>query len=151
MEIRIECRNRSGSGGIIGLASYVDEHREAVERDLLTETGYELNDVGRALSWGALKSFLSTVKLGSALSGEIRPEMTEWSTVVKTNAILADIFDQLSLLNTKLSILITRKRGRKPEPYPRPWASKQRRTHRYGDGAIPIDELREWIKNRQRG
>lgn len=117
----------------------------------MTETGFELNDVGRALSWGALKSFLSTVKLGSALSGEIRPEMTEWSTVAKTNAILADIFDQLSMLNTKLSILITRKRGHKPEPYPRPWANKQKQQHRFGNGALPIDKMREWIKDRQRG
>lgn len=134
---------------MIGLAKFINEHRGAVEHDLLTETGYELNDIGSALSWGALKSFLSNVKLGSALSSEISPEMTEWATTAKTNTILADIYDQLSMVNANLRILITHKPGKKPEPYKRPGDDKKE-TRRIGKGSLPASKMREWIESRRR-
>lgn len=134
---------------MISLASFVDEHREAIERDLLTETGHELSDVGRSLSWRALMSFLSTAKPGSALSNELRPDMTEWSTTLKTNIILADIFDQLSIVNANLHVLITHKRGKRPEPYKRPWMENRNNRH-IGKGALSVTDMREWIKQRQK-
>lgn len=135
---------------MIGLASFIDKHREAVERDLLTETGHELDDIGGALSWGALKSFLSHTKPGSALASELNPDMTEWETRTKTNAILADIFDQLSIVNENLRILITHKPGRRPEPYPRP-GQKKESEKRYGRGALQgIQAMRDWIESRRR-
>lgn len=134
---------------MISLANFVAEYREAVERDLLTETGHELNDVGRSLSWGALKSFLSTAKPGSALSNKLNPDMTEWSTTLKTNALLADIFDQLSLVNSNLRFLISHKRGKRPEPYKRPWLKDVNRQH-IGNGALSVTDMREWIKRRQK-
>ena len=134
---------------MIGLATFVEEHREAVERDLLIETGHELNDVGGALSWGALKSYLSHIKLGSALAGELNPEWTEWSTTAKTNAILADIYDQLQVVNSQLRVLITHKPSRRPEPYKRPGDNKKE-TKRIGKGSLPASKMREWIENRRR-
>lgn len=134
---------------MISLADFISEHREAVERDLLTETGYELDDVGRSLSWGALKSFLSRVKPGSSLGNELNPDMTEWSTTLKTNAILADIYDMLSLINAQLRVIASHKRGRKPEPYKRPWI-KDHDDRKIGKGALPLSDMREWIKQRQK-
>jgi hypothetical protein len=134
---------------MIGLAGFVDDHREAVERDLLTETGHEVDDVGSTLSWGALKSFLSSVKLGSALGAELNPEMTDWATTAKTNTILADIYDQLQIVNANLRVLITHKPGRKPEPYKRPGADKKE-IRRIGKGALPVNKMREWIESRRR-
>lgn len=135
---------------MIGLADFIVEHREAIERDLLTETGHELTDIGGALSWGALKSFLSTIKLGSALGGELNPELTEWATTAKTNAILADIYDQLSLVNMYLRMLISHKKPTKmPEPYKRP-GKEHKETKRIGKGALPIDKMREWIQSKRR-
>lgn len=134
---------------MIGLTEFIDEHREAVERDLLIEAGHELRDVGGTLSWSALKSFLSTVKMGSALADDLHPDMTEWSTRAKTNSILADIFDQLSLVNAQLRILITHKPGRRPEPYKRP-GMKEKNTKRIGSGALPINKMREWIESKRK-
>lgn len=134
---------------MISLAEFVEEHREAIERDLLTETGHELSDVGRSLSWRALMSFLSTAKPGSALSNELNPDMTEWSTTLRTNALLADIFDQLSIVNSNLRLLISHKRGKKPEPYKRPWMKDTNSRH-IGKGALPVTDMREWIKQRQK-
>lgn len=131
---------------MIGLARFVDNHREAIERDLLCETGHELNDIGRTLSWGALASFLSTVKMGSALGNELNPDLTEWATTARTNAILADIYDQLSIVNANLRVLITHRPGRQPEPYKRP--GDKRNHQKIGRGALPITDMREWIRNR---
>jgi hypothetical protein len=133
---------------MIGLAGFIDEHREAVERDLFVQTGHELADVGSTLSWGALKSFLSHVQLGSALGGELNPDMTEWSTRAKTNAILADIYDQLSIVNANLRVLITHKPGRKPEPYKRPGMDTEKQ--RIGKKPLPISKMREWIESKRR-
>ena len=132
---------------MIGLANFVEEHRGAIERDLLTETGHELRDLGSTLSWGALKSFLSTIQLGSALGGELSPEMTEWSTRAKTNAILADIYDQLALVNSNLRVLISHKPGRRPTPYKRPGDKEKQRI---GKGALPANKMREWIENKRK-
>lgn len=125
------------------------EHREAVERDLLTETGYKLDDVGRTLSWGALKSFLSRVRPDSALSHELNPDIAEWSTALRTNVILADIYDMLSMINAQLRVIASHKRGQPPKPYKRPW-EKDRNIQHYGSGALPAKEMREWIKQRQK-
>lgn len=103
--------------------------------------------MGSALSWGALRSFLAHVKPGSALGAELNPDATEWSTVMKTNAILADIYDQLTLVNANLRVLITHKPGRKPDPYKRPG---MRNKKHFGKDTLPVSELREWIKSRQR-
>ena len=132
---------------MIGLAGFIEDHRGAVERDLLCETGHELKDVGRTLSWGALSSFMSTVKMGSALGNELNPELAEWATRWKTNEILADIYDQLALVNAQLRILITKKRGQKPKLYKRPGQKED--TQRIGKGAIPIDSMREWIQKKR--
>lgn len=134
---------------MIGLANFIAEHRGAVERDLLTETGYELEDIGSGLSWGALKSFMGSIKLGSALGEELNPEMTQWATPAKTNYILADICDQLSLVNYYLYALVTKKRGKKLEPYKRPGDDKKN-TRRIGKGAIPANKMREWIESKRR-
>jgi hypothetical protein len=134
---------------MIGLAEFIDEHREAVERDLLVETGHEVEDVGSTLSWGALKSFLSTTKLGSALGAELNPEMTDWATTAKTNYILADIFDLLQIVNANLRVMITHKPGKKPDPYIRP-GMKKKETRHIGKGALPASKMREWIASRRR-
>ena len=132
---------------MIGLANFVDEHRGAIERDLLVETGHELRDIGRTLSWGALSSFLSSVHLDSALAEELNPDMARWATRVKTNEILADIYDMLAVINANLHVHITHKPGKKPKPYKRP--GDQDKQH-IGKDAIPLSKMREWIESRRK-
>lgn len=122
------------------------ENREAVESDLL-QTGYTLDDVGHSLSWDALKSFLSYARPDSALFRKINPEMSEWSTSIKTNFILADIYDQLSMANALLRVIATHKKTKPQEPYKRPGAKKAKRM---GSGPLAgVVEMREWIRQRQ--
>lgn len=133
---------------MIGLAEFISEHRGAVERDLLG-TGYSLDDVGASLSWDALKSFLSYVKPDSAVYRELHPELSEWSITLKTNVILADIYDQLSITNALLRTLLSHKKQRQPEPYKRPWV-KNGNTRKMGKKPLgSVEEMRAWIRQRQ--
>ena len=133
----------------MSLSRFIDEHREAIESDLITSAGVELKDIGDSLSWGALMSFLKNLNSDSALWRSTHPEVAEWGTVLKTNIILADIFDVLSQINANLCGGFTRKKPQKIKPYPRPWAKNEKRKIG-GKGAIPKDQIRDWIKNYKR-
>lgn len=144
-----KCYNRTAGrkpGGIISLSKFRAEHREAVQYDLLCRTGYELNDIGGALSWGAFGSFVKNLDTTSAVAREVSPYAAEWSTVLKTNVILADIYDNLSQINANLCAFVEHKKAKKIKHYPRPW-QKSKTARKIGKGALPKAELREWIKN----
>lgn len=86
----------------------------------------------------ALISFINYLPPDSALNGAMNPkdEFGAWYTTMKTNAILADLFDVFVQANTK--------KGRKTTPYPRP------RQHRQiGKGAIPISEFWDWWNSKE--
>lgn len=130
------------TGGIISLAKFAEEHDEALNYDLLTRTHYQLNDVGGRLSWSALSSFIHNLKSDSAVARELGYE-TGWENTIKTNEILADIYDVLMAI----LVAVTHSK-KKPKPYPRPGKDKDKK--RIGKGAIPYNQLREWIKERQK-
>lgn len=81
----------------------------------------------------ALVSFIQNLPIDSALQKSINPkdEFGPWHKTIKTNSILADIYDVLVATNTK--------KGRRPKPYPRP---KEHRS--IGNGAIPISQFWDW-------
>lgn len=110
-----------------------------------------MNDLGHSLSWDALRSFLLHIRPDSALARELNPDTYIWASRAKTNAILADIYDLLSTLNSNLCAKGTGKRPKKPKPYPRPGnIDRETETTHIGKGALPPDELREWFKQRER-
>lgn len=126
----------------------MQEHREAVNADLM-KRGYTLNDVGGSLSWDALGDFISKTEPGSALSYELDPERAQWATIDGTNRILADMYDLLAAIHYTLAFMASRKRPKKPEPYPRP-GKKQEKRH-LGTASIPVSEMREHIMKKLRG
>lgn len=122
-------------GGILSLVQTINEYDRALEYDLMTRTGRTLSeyiDMGAA-GMVALLSFINYLPMDSQLRQAMDPqdEVGEWSTVKKTNIILADIFDVFVSANTK--------KGHKAKQYPRP---KQKR--KIGSGAIPISEFWDW-------
>lgn len=137
------------AGKIAGLAKFAETHREAINFDLLTRTGYEIEDIGGALSWGAFESFIKQIGPNSALGRELG-YATGWETTTKTNAILADIYDLLQVIN--LNIIRThsdKKTKKKFKPYPRPGQDDKKR--KIGRGALPVNDLREWINKKRKG
>ena len=85
-----------------------------------------MNDVGRSLSWGALGSFLHEAKPDSAIVAEMDPAIAEWSTVLKTNMLLADIYDLLNLFRVYMLAKGGKVRPQKPKEYPRSWRKKKK-------------------------
>ena len=81
----------------------------------------------------ALISFINYLPPDSMLRTMMDPqsEFGEWYTTMKTNVILADLFDVFVRANTK--------KGRKAKEYPRPKQKKK-----IGSGAIPISEFWDW-------
>ena len=133
----------------MSLWRFIEDHREAIESDLITSAGIELADVGGSLSWGAFASFLKNLSYDSALWKSAHPDAAVWSTQLQTNIILADIYDVLSQINANICGGFSKKKPQKIKPYPRPW--NKAKQHRIGGkGALPKDELREWIYNYRR-
>lgn len=113
---------------------------------MITLTGYTIDDIGGALSWGALSSFVGNLPIQSATARKLN-QMDGFETSLKTNLLLADIFDLLQQINNNLIAIGTHKQARKITPYPRP--GKDKNTHAIGGrGALPPDEMRKWIKGR---
>lgn len=125
--------------------TFVEEHHRAFESDLL-KIGYELKDVGHSLSWSALHSFISSLGPESNTAKDLDPELYEWTTTLKTNKILADIYDMLSMINSNLVAVGSKKKAKKPKLYPR---LKKPGDH-YGKGALPKDDLRQMFVNKRK-
>ena len=114
----------------------IEDHDRALEYDLMTRTGRTLSEYMEMGAAGkvALLSFIGNLTPDSALGREMDPkdEYGAWYTTVKTNAILADIFDVFVKANSK--------KGSNVSGYPRP--NDKRRV--IGKGAIPISEFWDW-------
>ena len=146
MERRNAESERHRAGKILSLASFLDEHASAVNYDLMTRTRFTLDDLGGALSWSALFSFISYLDGTSATARELG-KATGWDTITQTNTILADIYDLLQVLNANFCGFASGKKPQKFKPYPRPGANKEKR--HFGARPLPPDELRAWFEKKR--
>ena len=106
----------------------------------MTRTGRTLNEYMSMGAAGkvALISFIKYLPPNTALYQAMNPkdEYGAWYETVKTNAILADLYDVFVAANTK--------KGRRAKPYPRPQEHKT-----IGKGAIPISEFWDWWNSKE--
>lgn len=126
----------------------MNEHGEALNYDLMTRTHYQIDDIGGALSWGSLYSFIKNLGGDSATARELG-KATGWETTLQTNILLADIFDLLQVIHA--DIVAWASGGKKKannKPYPRPGAAEDKK-RKVGKGAMPLTELREWMNRRR--
>ena len=104
-----------------------------------------MNDLGGRLSWSALLSFISNLQPDSALAREVGG-YSGWESTLKTNLILADIFDVLNSIAHGLSGKKTR-----IKPYPRPF-DKEKDKKKIGSGSLrTVTDLRHWIEEKRNG
>ena len=106
-----------------------------MEFDLMTRTGRTLDEfmcMGAA-GVAALIAFIENLPIDSALFKSMNPKdgFALWTETLKTNMILADIYDAYTKAHTK--------KGHKHVPYPRPKKKKA-----IGKGAIPVSEFWDW-------
>lgn len=95
----------------------------AVDYDLMTLTGWTVDDVGEVLSWRHLSHFVSNLPFGSAVMREVTGEASQWLTGTKSAALLADIFDLLNEFRYEHAlskIPKDKQKPQKPDAYPRP-------------------------------
>ena len=116
----------------------------------MTRAGASLDDVPARYSWRALKSFIENLDMDSALFRECEPEMSMWSQTAKTNAVLADIYDVINLLNANFVAFGSYKKANRPKLYPRPWRKEEGDRH-YGKDAVTQEEFKDWIKKKAHG
>lgn len=139
-------------GGIAELCQLIEEHGAALEYDLLTMTGYQLRDVGGALSWGALLHFAMHLPRTSALSRELVPLADEerWTDGTLVAPLVADLIDAVNAVGSALMAKGTGRMPRHVRPYPRPWADDGTVTIGGADSAIPIADFEEWWDSKGR-
>lgn len=115
---------------------------------MISSAGIEIDDIGGSLSWGAFSSFIKRSDEDSALFRELHPEIGDWGTTLRTNIILADIFDCLSQINANMIGGFSRKKSRQVDKYPRPWNQQKKNEKKIGS-AMKKNELHEWIQKRR--
>ena len=87
------------------------------------------------------------IDINSEIARELDPDLASWSGTVKTNAILADIYDMLAMINANICALGSGGRAKKPKKYTRPGDNKKRHL---GKNAMPPDQLREWFAQKRK-
>lgn len=95
----------------------------------------------------ALVHFVENLDVDSALMRDIDSvDIAEWASNLKTNALLADVFDALVQFNFNYVQAHSKHRPQKPKPYPRPWAKKE---DKIGKGAIPVSQFWDWWTSKE--
>lgn len=148
MERRIQGGRRGQRGGIAGLAEIIAEHGEALEYDLMTKARMTLDDLGGALSWRALRSFVAHLDHTSALWRATREEADEWVPWLDGSIVaplLANLLDVTNLYRWEFASAHAAKghaKPRRPDLTPVPWRKDKKR--HIGRDPIPISEFDDW-------
>ena len=80
---------------------------------------------------------------------ELDPDLAAWSGTMKTNAILADIFDILNMINANLAAIGSGKAAKRPKPYPRPAQHNPENERHFGSKPLPVKDLHKWIEEKR--
>lgn len=134
-------------GGIAGLVRLIAEHGGALEYDLMTRVGATLGDIPGRIGWTALRSFVEHLDASSATVKETDPEIADWQGPSRLPMILADIYDLLAVFRWQYATANTKKgkkKPKKPEPYERPGAKREKKGTRVGRDPIPVSQFDAW-------
>lgn len=91
---------------------------------------------------------MSQLPSDSALARELNPKFSIWATRMKTNAILADLYDVLAVINANLVAGMSKKKPKTPKRYSRPFDQGETRTLGTKD-AMPRDDMHAWIEEKR--
>lgn len=69
--------------------------------------------------------------------------LPQWTSTLKTNAMLADLYDSISALRYIVTASRSKKKVKKPKPYPRPWV-KDKGIKKIGKDPIPVKDFWGW-------
>ena len=107
----------------------------------MTLLGMPFERAASSFGWANLVTFVHHLPPTSAVYREMYGDASEFASELKQNMILADIFDAVQFFNYNYAKSHGGK-GRKPKPYPRPFADDG--AQRIGSDPIPISEFNDW-------
>ena len=134
----------------------LDGHWGALDYDLMTRTGYTIADVGGALSWASLRNFVDNLGADSRLFRDMHPDRAkyvEWGEGNRAAWVLADIVDELRVIQYLFKLAHAKRghRPKKPRPYPRPGVSDDLLGEkRIGRDPIPASKFDDWWQRQGR-
>ena len=108
----------------------------------MTLLGMPFECAAASFGWANLLTFVHHLPPTSAVYREYYGDASEFSSDLKQNAILADVFDAIQALTYTYAKAHGGK-GKKPKPYPRPWRVDDGAQH-IGSNPIPISEFNDW-------
>lgn len=125
----------------------LDGCESALDYDLMTRTGRTLReylDMGAA-GMVALCHFVRHLPADSVTISTVSgyEYLPQWASTLKTNAMLADIYDGISALRYTITASRSKKKPKKPKPYPRPWV-EDKGTRKIGKDPIPVKDFWSW-------
>jgi hypothetical protein len=115
----VEAAQRDHPGGIVGLLDFVEDHRQAVEFELI-KLGLRWDDIGTArLRWSLLLAIVQQSGLDSAIARDVHGALAiQWAPILPQ--LIAALIDTTSVTNFYLRQLGGDERATPPEPFPRP-------------------------------
>lgn len=122
----------------------MEKYGDSLEYDLFCRTGHSTKELGSTLDWATMYNFVTHLDEHSAFAKQVSPDAVEWGSITKTNFILADIFDILSAINYNIRKMVGGNNIQKPKPYKRPGKDNKQK---FGKGAIPVKDIRDWVKS----
>lgn len=125
------------AGGILGLYGLLEQHREAIDYDLLT-LGLDLADLGTPrLDWSRLRAVVVYSPPTSALARSMFGDATSWSV---SDHLLAAAVDALNAGNWQRG----GGKGRRPKRVTRP-GEKPKDQRRLGTGKMTLDQAQAFF------
>lgn len=109
----------------------------------MTRAGATLDDLGARIPWRAFAHFVAHLDAGSAFVREVAPEAAPWLGTERIQSMLADLIDLVGILDWHIVSANSKRKPRRPKPYPRPWKRDEGKTV-VGRDPIPIKDFDEW-------
>ena len=132
----------------------VTDHGGALEYDLLTATGYTLDDVGGRLPLRALANFVRHLPVTSATKRELdglTAEQDDWVQGRVLSELMAILIDEIRGLEWMYESAHSKSRIRRPKRIPTPWSTDEELgVRRYGKDPIPVKDFDAWWDEQER-
>jgi hypothetical protein len=135
----VQAQGRRDPGVIAWLTGVIDDHRSAIEFDLI-KLGLRLRYLGTdLLTWRDLFVIVQNTFTDTALYRAMNPDSWQWSLSEHLLAVVADA----TIFGNWMRSKDGRRNRNRPKPIARPGQDTGEKT--YGDGALDIGEMREWL------
>lgn len=110
---------------------------------MMRELGLTL-DTAHYVGWHNVLDWARHLRDESSTRRALEPELASWRTRLWTNAMLADLYDEIARLRRDfIQVNTPRRRVERPTEYPRPWR-ESKDIVRIGKVGLPPTEFNEW-------